>query len=383
MLFTSFVLSLLGASAVCASPPTECLSPSTPADKDGYIACCNGWDGDTIDKGSINQVEFQYSCKKGIASSGSGTDFEKAATPRACAEACLNHSDCVASMWRSTSKRCFMFTDKNYELSPKNAGWMVLEKTGTILPKDKPADCSENVQEVTAQCKEEEAKTCQAQIDNLQTALKQQCGREKDAARNEAREQCEDAADEMCEKNIAAVESKCEDARKKAEEDNRSTKAAHEDEKSRWINERIAREKEAQEAKLKLEKERSDAVSQSRTCESNLGECQKSASIAQGDWNALSTCPQDDGKEKTFNGRSYRFYCFRGGGDAAKIIPIQNDNLSFDDCIDACAKNTSCMGMNWWYNDTLNGNPRRCSLFDLTTPTSGSGYTVLSAFKLN
>ncbi|KAE8163376.1 hypothetical protein BDV40DRAFT_311743 [Aspergillus tamarii] len=178
MLFSPFLLSIfLSASATWATQAplgstsgTGCLSLSSTNYRTAYDTCCSG--GSTSGKGSVNGVEFNYSC--GRWATGTNKTPIKGVDARECAKHCAADIDCLATSWTPRGQ-CFLVTTQGYSSASGN-NFLLIEKTGDNVDELAPdGGCGKPLEAAKAQCEKEAAARCEVEKATLSQTDKVEC----------------------------------------------------------------------------------------------------------------------------------------------------------------------------------------------------------------
>ncbi|KAJ5340171.1 hypothetical protein N7541_009295 [Penicillium brevicompactum] len=190
----------------------NCLSLSGGSPNQNFQACCRRA---PAGKGSVDGVEYSYTCGKWRASSVASPPITNSA--RECAKLCTD-ADCAATSWASNGKCYFA---KSGGAIGSASTMIMLERTGQTVqePVPKPAGgCGEVADAAKTQCEQEKAASAQnskAQCDQEKSSLansaKNQCEQEKTASTQNNKAQCEqektslaDSARNQCEQEKTA-----------------------------------------------------------------------------------------------------------------------------------------------------------------------------------
>ncbi|KAE8381829.1 hypothetical protein BDV26DRAFT_300771 [Aspergillus bertholletiae] len=232
------------------SDGTNCLALSGNSPRAIFEACCSG--GTTSGKGSVDGVEFTYSCEQWAA------PYQKtpvsATSARECAQRCAASAECPASLW-SRGGDCFFITSASYNARPTK-GLLLLEKTGHVVSVSEPGhECDEAVDIGKAQCEKDAATRCETKTAALTENAKAECAKQVALIQS----QCETEASERCKAEVAvAVQEKtsqCEQEKASlAESGRRQCEAEKVDMCASCDAERLKLQKELDEANQKLKK---------------------------------------------------------------------------------------------------------------------------------
>ena len=196
-----------------------CLSLSSGNHRTAYDTCCSG--GSTSGKGSVNGVEFTYSCGKWAT--GSNKSPIKGVDARECAKHCAADTDCFATSWTPRGQ-CFLVTTQGYSTA-SGSNFLLIEKTGGIVDEPEPeSGCGKPVEAAKTQCEKDAAARCEVEKAALSQAEKVECEKEITEKCNDAavaveasKAQCEQekatlghAAKAECDKRIAETASAAE-----------------------------------------------------------------------------------------------------------------------------------------------------------------------------
>ncbi|KAE8367024.1 hypothetical protein BDV27DRAFT_155405 [Aspergillus caelatus] len=221
MIFSPPLLSIfLSASATWATQAplgsasgTGCLSLSSTNYRTTYDTCCSG--GSTSGKGSVNGVEFNYSC--GRWATGTNKTPIKGVDARGCAKHCAADTDCLATSWTPRGQ-CFLVTTQGYSTASGN-NFLLMEKTGGTVDEPAPeGGCGKPVEAAKAQCEKEAAARCEEDKATLtqtgrvecEKKMAEKCNGDTAAAADALKAQCEQekatlgqAQETECDRRIA------------------------------------------------------------------------------------------------------------------------------------------------------------------------------------
>ncbi|KAF7595570.1 hypothetical protein BBP40_005605 [Aspergillus hancockii] len=172
-----------------------------------FDACCSS--GSKSGRGSVDGVEFTYSCEQWAAPYKNTA--VSAASARECAQLCAASADCPATSWTSKGQ-CYFITTASYTARPLKS-ILLLKKTGKLVSELEPeGDCGKAVEAVKALCEKDAAARCEAGKAALVENAKADCAKQGaliQAQCDAKRANCETEMDDWCQaKTATAVQEK-------------------------------------------------------------------------------------------------------------------------------------------------------------------------------
>lgn len=137
--------------------------------------------------------------------------------------------------------------------------------------------------------------------------------------------------------------------------------------------------RDCEETEQELTEELEECRNSQQQCSDETEECRDelahvretcAAEALQAERDALPKCPSIHDKTIQSGGKSYRAWCNHRLGTSGKIYK-QND-LNFDKCLEECARENKCKGIQWYVNAGA-----RCKLIDQSTGSPGALVTTM------
>jgi hypothetical protein len=313
------LLVLLGGRAVgkhAAASPSQCFT-SHLSKSESWKACCDGATSGTIDLGDTT---FDYTCNSFLSphEEFAGLGFYNAYE---CANACVETEKCEAAFWDSKNNKCFYAASHSQKIT-MDKYFTIQNKRPTTTrnrPQNEPADCQSRVDRATIDCQSMERKQCEKRIQDQKQLLRGQCDQRWTETCNEEKRQLT----EQFQQDQAVKEETNRRALQKLQDEIDQLKKQDEDQKSK------------------------EKQGPGRTKDDNVepeprgsSDSQRSQVPSGEQWK----CPEQDGKEYTVLGVTYKVFCnSQPSGRAMAGGSINTKHPEF--LMAMCSVDSNCQGI--------------------------------------
>ncbi|KAJ5295303.1 hypothetical protein N7508_010124 [Penicillium antarcticum] len=282
MICLSLLLAFLGNRAVgqyAASSPSQCLTSHISKDQ-SWKACCDGSRTGTIDLGDTT---FDFTCNSFLSPQEefAGLGFYNAYE---CANACAETEKCEAAFWDSKNNKCFYAPLHSQKITMDKYFTLENKRPRANRPPNAATDCQSQVKQATADCQATEREQCDKRIADQEQLL---------------RGELDHKSTEMCNKEKERLRKQFKEDQASQEERNRRAIQQLEDQISQLKNQN-------------KDQEPGKKPGPGGTPGDDVEPTPTGSSGSQGSRVPLEKqwkCPEQDGKEYTVLGVTYRVFC--------------------------------------------------------------------------
>ncbi|KAJ5770630.1 uncharacterized protein N7511_002681 [Penicillium nucicola] len=280
--FQSIILVLLGGRAVSQhAAASQCLTSHLSKDQ-SWKSCCDGPSTGTIDLGGNT---FDYTCNSFLSPQEefAGLGFYNAYE---CANACVESDKCQSAFWDSKNNKCFSAPSHSQKITTDKYFTIQNRRPSANQSPNTPTDCQNEVDQAKADCQTTERERCDKRLADQEQLL---------------REQLDHRSTEMCNEEKKKLTKQFEEDQAAREEKNRRAIQELEDQVSQLKNKNKDKDQKPEPTPgpggTKGDQIEPRTPGPTGTPGSKVP--------SENEWK----CPEQDGKEYTVLGVTYRVFC--------------------------------------------------------------------------